>query len=405
VKLLFFSPWRLYPILTGRELRYYHLARAIAAKHEVHVVCMMTETPTDETRRHLEELFASVEFVLQKPSVPGKARRSLSVKLKELWSPPWDYFHEGEYSEEARQAIRRAIETRNPDGIYTYSRSLRRYFEGITGIPILYDIGDDPTVLSRRFIRHRTGLVNKLKAFKDWLVARRFERRELGRLKEVVLISSDDARVFRRLCPKTNVTVIPNGVNSDFFKRGEGTEHEDPVLLFTGVMDYEPNVTAIQYFCKSIYSIIKRDIPEASLYVVGRNPSPSVMELADSEAGIIVTGGVDDIREYFRKARVYVCPLRSGAGIKNKILESWSMELPVVATSMSCEGIDAEPGKDIMVGDKPEEFARKIVELLTDNSLREELSRNGRHKVERDYSWDSRADVVEGIFRRMRQSL
>jgi glycosyltransferase involved in cell wall biosynthesis len=405
VNFLFFSPWPLYPILTGLELRYYHLSRALAEKHEVHVICMMTERPTRETAAHLAELYTSVKFILHRPSAPTKASRSLGVKLREFWNPPWDYFHEGEYSEEARQAIRSAIEKHNPDGIYTYGYSLRKYFEGITGIPIVYDIGDDPSVLYYRLIRHRSGLRNKVQAFKDWLVARRFEKRELGRLKEVVLISSDDARVFRRLCPKTNVTVIPNGVNSDFFKRGKGTEPEKPVLLFTGVMDYEPNVTAIRYFCNSIYPLVKRDIPEASLYIVGRNPSRSVMELADSKAGIIVTGGVDDIRDYFQEAQVYVCPLRSGAGIKNKILEAWSMELPVVATSMSCEGIDVEPGKDILVADRPDEFARRVVLLLTDGSLRGELSRNGRRKVERDYSWSSRADMVESIFRRMSRPL
>ena len=401
MNILLFSPVPLYPILSGRELRYYHLWRAVAKIHKVHLLCMVTETPSDQTKQHLDEIFETVQYVYHKDSPVGGRPRSLGEKLKGLWNVPWDYFHEGEFSPEARDAVYESIDKYRIDGIYAYGWSLRDYFKDIGDLPIVHDIGDDPSVLTRRFIRHRPGLLNKARAVKDWLTARAYEKQYFGRIEEMVLISADDARVFRKLCPRTNVTIIPNGVDSEFFRQQEKIEHDDPVLLFTGVMDYEPNVTAALFFCRSIYPLIKKEMPDVSLYLVGRNPSPIVSELANRDLAITVTGGVDDIRDYFKKAQVYVCPLRSGAGIKNKILESWAMEIPVVATSISCEGIKAAPGKDILVADTPEEFTQKVIDLLTNRNLRHKLTANGRRKVEEDYSWDSRAIMVQEIFNRL----
>jgi glycosyltransferase involved in cell wall biosynthesis len=137
--------------------------------------------------------------------------------------------------------------------------------------------------------------------------------------------------------------------------------------------------------------------------IVGRNPTPEVKHLEKSVPGVTVTGFVDDIREYFDKSLIYVAPIKSGAGIKNKILEAWAMEKPVVATSMGCDGIDVSPGQDVLVADGADQFARSVIDLLEDENLRRKLAANARKKVVDRYSWESQAEKFNRIYERVLQ--
>jgi len=305
------------------------------------------------------------------------------------------------YDDTVREAIETKIKEEKIDAVYTYGLNARQYVKNIENIAMINDIGDDPTVLHFRLMKEKKGLINKLRAAKEWLTTRNFEKKELSKIKNIAMISFDDARVHRRLCPKSDITILPNGVDSDFFKPEGRSESKEPILMFSGVMNYEPNITAALYLCREIYPRIKKEIPEISLYIVGRYPTDKIKALDNETLGITVTGEVVDIKEYFNRSRVYICPLRSGAGIKNKILESWAMTTPVVATSLSCEGIEVAPDEDIMVADNTEDFARKTIELLKNQQLRDKLARNGRKKVEEKYSWDSRCEIIENKFKEL----
>jgi glycosyltransferase involved in cell wall biosynthesis len=166
-------------------------------------------------------------------------------------------------------------------------------------------------------------------------------------------------------------------------------------------MDYPPNVTAIIYFCRKIWPSVRTEVPAAELKIVGRKPTPEVKALEQTCDGVEVTGEVEDMRSLFESAQVYVCPLKSGSGIKIKILESWAMEVPVVATSLSCEGIEVSPGEDIIVADKPKEFALAVIRLLRNEDLRKNLAKNGRQKVVEKYGIDVQAAKVEQVFQQL----
>jgi glycosyltransferase involved in cell wall biosynthesis len=400
MKILLFSHVLLYPILTGRELRIYHVWRLMARRHEVHLVCQTPEQPDPETKKHLDDIFASTTYYPYLP-LPSGGRRSILNILKETLNPPIEHYSLSAFDDTVRVAIEEKVASEKIEAVYTYGLAARRYVENLRGPAVVSDIGDDPTVLHYRLMREKKGLVNKLRGLKDWLAARNFEKKELSRFKNVVMISFDDAKVHRRLCPGNSITILPNGVDSDFFRGDIGSKGEAPTLMFSGVMNYEPNITAAVYFSRDVFPLIKKAIPETHLLIVGRYPTDLVNALDDSDTGITVTGEVPDIRAYFDKTQVYVCPLRSGAGIKNKILESWAMATPVVATSLSCEGIEVAPGEDILVADTPEQFARQTIALLKDRSLREKLALNGRKKVEESYSWETRCDILEETFKKL----
>ncbi|MFZ5979888.1 MAG: glycosyltransferase [Candidatus Zixiibacteriota bacterium] len=395
MNILLYSHVRPFPILTGRELRIYHVWKLMARRHRVHLIYQTPDEPDRETREHLDSLFASTTHFMYKPikSVPNGL--SVFKIIRDIFHPPIEDYSMSAYDDDVRVAIETTVREQQIEAVYTYGLNARQYVSNLTKVAMINDIGDDPTVLHFRLMKEKKGLVNKLRAIKDWLTARNFEKKELSKIAHIAMISFDDARIHRRLCPNSDITILPNGVDSDFFKTRGRPENGKPVLIFSGVMNYEPNITAALYFCREIYPRIKKEIPDVSLYIVGRYPTDKIKTLDSEKMGITVTGEVADIKEYFDRSQVYVCPLRSGAGIKNKILESWAMSIPVVATSLSCEGIEVSPGEDILVADSAEDFARKTMELLKNPELGKKLARNGRKKVEDKYSWDSRCDIIE----------
>ncbi len=403
MKILLISPCSPYPVLSGAELRVYHLFRALCARHDVHLICQEREKVNAAAVAHLQTLFREVQIFpgYRKPEPPRL--RNIGAWLRKVRQTPAEYFDYDGYNRDIEKAVRKVIEIDHYDVVYQFGWGMRRYLAGLPTVPTIVDLVDNPVIFIKRRIGEQHSLLGKVRAFREWLLMRKLVKDEFSRFQDIVMVSSADAVALRRILPKTAITVVPNGVDSAFYTPGPQPQSDDPVLIFTGVMNYGPNYNAMLFFCKSVYPLIRDEVPNVSLLIVGRYPPPDILELASSGMNIMVTGAVDDMRPYFDRAAVYVCPLQSGSGIKNKILEAWSMQKPVVATSISCEGIDIEPGQDILVADDRHDFARQVVTLLGDRELRSRLGSNGRAKVERAYSWDSRARMIEDMFTRRLQ--
>jgi glycosyltransferase involved in cell wall biosynthesis len=159
-----------------------------------------------------------------------------------------------------------------------------------------------------------------------------------------------------------------------------------PDLLFVGFMRYGPNIDAVRFLHREIVPILRSACREPfTLSLVGMNP-PAWMRDLGREPGIEVTGRVDSVEPYYRRAAIAVCPIRYGGGTRIKILEAMSFGRPVVATTVGAEGIDAEPGRDILIADTPRAFAEACLGLLRDPALRESIGASGRALVERSYA-------------------
>jgi polysaccharide biosynthesis protein PslH len=225
-----------------------------------------------------------------------------------------------------------------------------------------------------------------------WKV-RQAERRACIAADLVVAVSEDDRRRLHRLAPGSRCLAIPTGVDTTYFQptdRGEVANR----LVFTGSMDWFPNEDAIVYFADAILPRVRAKIPDVTLSVVGRNPSPALRAAAE-RAGIHVTGTVDDVRPYVDEAALYVVPLRAGGGTRLKIFEALAMGKAVVSTTVGAEGLDVTPGRDVAIADGPDEFARTVVALLRDPERRRGLGRAGRALVQRRYSWEQVSSEFE----------
>jgi glycosyltransferase involved in cell wall biosynthesis len=256
--------------------------------------------------------------------------------------------------------------------------------------------------LLERIWRHERDPLRRIYAY---VQARKFRRDELAACRHVdaVLTTSlDDRDLLTPDVDGTPVRVVPNGVDTDFFRPGGG--QEDPVgLLFTGAMNYAPNADAVLHFCTEILPTIHASIPETSLAVVGRNPPDRIQSLGTDR--IAITGTVRDVRPWMARAAVFVVPLRVGGGTRLKILEALACGRAVVSTSLGCEGLDVTNGDDILVADTPTAFADAVVRCLRDPELRRRLGGRGRALVERRYRWDAIGHDLSDFYREMRETV
>ena len=155
------------------------------------------------------------------------------------------------------------------------------------------------------------------------------------------------------------------------------------------------------WFCEKMWPQVKREVPEALFYVVGKDPTPDLQELVRSDSSIIVTGTVEDVRPYFERAKVFVNPVRIGGGFRGKILEAMSMGLPIVTTSLGAEGVDAEHGLDMLVADDPAEFAAAAARLLRDDDMCDGLGERARAMALECFSWEKGVEELEQVLLEM----
>lgn len=226
-----------------------------------------------------------------------------------------------------------------------------------------------------------------------------FEDR-LGASFDACCVVSENERLL--LQNQHNVFVVKNGVDVEFFS---GQPHPSPsnaTLLFSGAMNYFPNVDGALFFCKEIFPIIQQKIPHSKFIIAGMHPTKPIQMLANDN--IIVTGYVPDIRNYLAQADVCVVPLRLARGIQNKILEAMAMGIPVVATHAANQGIQAEDHTEILLADTPEEFAQATIRLLESQSLRNKIVANARALIQRGFLWEKNLTtidtIIESIFSR-----
>ena len=226
----------------------------------------------------------------------------------------------------------------------------------------------------------------------EWPKLRAFERRACRDADHVLAVSKEDAAELTALDPEAltgKISVVPIGVDLDYW----GSVRPDPGamgILSIGTMYWPPNVDALRYFCADILPLIWETLPEARLTIVGARPTAAVRALAKAETRITVTGSVPDVRPFAaRDGGVFIVPLRSGSGMRVKILNAMAMGLPVVSTTVGAEGIDVVDGENILLADEPAAFARAVVSLLGDRPRAARIGGAGRALMEARYGWDA----------------
>jgi glycosyltransferase involved in cell wall biosynthesis len=255
----------------------------------------------------------------------------------------------------------------------------------------------------KRKARVESNLMKKIWTLWEFLRMYHFETRIIKKFDGVFAVTERDGEVLKRFLREKVFDCAPSGVDTEYFSYRGINGREKSSILFVGYFLHPPNVDAILYFAKEIFPIIKDEEKVIKVYVVGAYPPLEVLNL--SEIGFKVTGKVPETRDYYQEKMVFIAPIRFGAGVKLKVLEAMSCGIPVVSTSLGAEGIPCENGRDIMIADKNEEFAEKILNLLKDENLWKKISENGRKLVEEKRSYDAIAKNMDEVYRRKLESL
>jgi glycosyltransferase involved in cell wall biosynthesis len=252
-----------------------------------------------------------------------------------------------------------------------------------------------------RMFKIERKLRTKIRWFINWRMMKDWEPRVLRNFDRCLTMSSLDEKYLRSACPELKLSVIENGVDVERYRPLSPNEDKKS-LLYLGSMSYEPNSDAVLHFCSRILPLIRKEIPQCRFFIVGKNPSQDLRNLADGES-VSVTGYVDDPVPYYQRCDILVVPLRAGGGSRLKILESMALGRPVVSTSIGCEGLEVRNDQHLLIADPPQEFARQCVRLLTDNSLYDRMALQGRKLVEQKYSWDRISNNLQEVYSRLEE--
>jgi glycosyltransferase involved in cell wall biosynthesis len=225
---------------------------------------------------------------------------------------------------------------------------------------------------------------------------RRFVQTEYPAFDRVVVVSEEDRRALAELSGGVRFAVIPNGVDFDYFAPN-GSRPDTATVAFHGTMDWAPNAAAAQYLADQIWPHVLEREPGARLLLIGRSPTAKVRALS-RRPSITVTGGVPDVRPWLRRATAYACPMISGAGIKNKLLEAMALSVPCVVTPRALGGLKVEPRAHLLVADDEEQFASALVSLIRDEDHRIAIGRAGRAYIRSTHSWGRVAQEYEAVY-------
>jgi glycosyltransferase involved in cell wall biosynthesis len=245
-----------------------------------------------------------------------------------------------------------------------------------------------------RLFRKERSIVRKLYNGVEYVKVKRSERSTWSRVDACLVTSEREEHTVRRHAPRTRTRVVPNGVDLEVFQPQE-TPTDPHSLVFVGTMNYRPNADAVIYLAGEILPEIWKTRPDVTLTVVGQEPPEEVRRLAGPR--IAITGWVDDVRPYVRRAAVVVTPVRIGSGTRLKVLEAFAMGKAVVSTPLGCEGIAVKDGEHLLVADNPADLAARVVRLLDDPALAIRLGMQGRALVERTYGWRAVVDDLDAL--------
>ena len=381
MKILMVSPYLPSPT-SGNRTRSYYLLKMLARQHTVSLLAMDETTAIEAPHSmSLLESFTYRIVVLHRSSLYTKRLRQLVNVICGKSNVLDEHTMKGMQS-----ALDLLLACDHYDAVL---------FEGAPAagnrlsahVKIILDEHNIEHELLQRSYLHETAWLRK---WYNWRESRLFKPIEIKLCREadaVAVTSERERLLLKSMLPHSKMEVVPNGVDIEYFHGNCWEQEVDGRVVFTGSMDYYPNVKAVLFFAQRCWPLIRKHIPGATWQIVGQNPLPDVRKLAELP-GVTVTGSVADIRPYFAQARVAIVPLLVGSGTRLKILEAMAMRKALVSTSLGCEGLSVVSGKHLIVADQPEAFAQAVIELLNNPEKRQALGTAGRALVEAEYSWE-----------------
>ena len=373
-----------YPPTKGEKIRHLQFLRHLCENYSVHLGCLVDDPEDVQHIETVKRLCISSHFARI-----DRARAKFSCLSGLLTGEPLSVVF---YRDRGlANWVRHVMEDIKPDIIVVCSSNMAPYIFDVrkTGTPCLVDLVDVDSEKWRAYAQTGAFPMN-LVYRREWRRVAELEARIARECDASLFVSDEEAALFQELQPqfRAKIHAVGNGVDLEYFDPALGFDAPYTLdranFVFTGTMDYPPNIDAVVWFARDILPIIRRSLPQARFHIVGSGPAPQVRALA-SIPGVFVTGRVADVRSYVAHATASVAPMRIARGIQNKVLEAMAMGRPTVVTSDALEGIKAVPGTDLLLADSAEDFARACLTAAEPGAAA--LGQSARQRVLRDYTW------------------
>ncbi|MCL5105170.1 MAG: glycosyltransferase family 4 protein [Armatimonadetes bacterium] len=387
MKVLFVAGGVPYPPDTGGRLRTYNLLKRLSKLHDITLVAY---EPQDRVPDEAISEMCSRLVLVPRPDPSGRLRMCRDLITAPFMRDPLivTKYRSGVLTHTLASLIARD----DSDLIHCDSVSVADSVAEAAGTPHCMGTHNVEAQIWLRHAEVERNPIKKAYILSQCAKVRRFEMENYSRFRRCLVVSEDDKRLMREWYGLDS-TVIPNGVDPDYFHPNAAAPEPFNIAFF-GSMDWRPNQDAVHYFHEEIWPRVKAAMPAASFTVVGRKPPASILRLSESDGSIRVTGTVDDVRPYLWRATLTVVPLRIGGGSRLKILESLSACKPVVATTVATEGLEGV-GDWVTIEDRPHAFAERIVELLAARHKSPDDLTDARNFVATHYSWDAAANHMD----------
>lgn len=404
MRVLLLTPQLPYPPHQGTTLRNFNIIARLARHHEIHLLSLVTPEDDPANAHPLQRLCQRIY------TAPQPIRPKWQRLFTTLTSPLPDMAHRLR-SPAFQGILEQVLSSCDWDVIE---------FEGIEMIPYLGMVLEHVSRASRPpllvFDDHNAEYMLQKRVFEmdirlpqrwpgalysliQWQKLQRYEAWACRQVDVVAAVSEKDAEALQRIAPGLEAYVVPNGVDVAWYANYASSAAAVPPqsLVFTGKMDFRPNVDAVLWLARQVLPVVQEAIPDACFYIVGQRPHPR-LDALKGRPGIVITGHVPDQRPYIGDADVYVIPLRSGGGTRLKVLEAMAMRRPIVSTTMGCDGFPVTDGREVMLADDPALFAEYVVELLRNPSRRDTLGQAGFQFASTHYDWANIVPRLEAAY-------
>lgn len=394
-RILFLAHLLPYPPDGGAKIKSYYTLKALAAVYDVTLVAFVRSEAENQYIKELRPYcVGGVQTVVIRRS---KVKNVLDATTALLTRR--SFIISRDSVAEMRKAVRERLEKQRFVAVHIDHLQMAQYaLPRKTGARLILDHHNIESIIYKRLAETTSSRLKRMYLNWEWPKLERYEVDIAKQVDYTITVTDEDAAILRAFAPdEIKVGAVPIGVDGTYFYPVD-RDPDSKTLLSIGTMYWQPNVEGMMWFYERMWPLIKQEMPEVRLHIVGNRPTQQIQSLAQADPNITVTGYVDDVRLSARDCAVFIVPLLAGSGMRVKILNALAMALPIVSTRIGAEGIGVTDGKDILLANNPENFARACVKLLRDAEMRDRMGAAGRELVEKYYSWDAIGRLLLSIY-------
>jgi sugar transferase (PEP-CTERM/EpsH1 system associated) len=387
MKLLVMSsrvPW---PLDKGDKLRMYHQIRCLSEDNEVYLIAVSDKKDNSVAHKELGKYCKQVHLLYNSRLSIAKGLASSLFGSNPLQI---GYF----YNKEIAQKVNSLVKEIKPNHIYGQLIRVAEYLKHFDK-PKTLDLQDAFSAGLKRRLDKSSGIYKQILKM-EYRRVLEYETNSIDSFDFLTIITQADKELLDSKI-QTRVSIVPNGVDTDFFKPIVAEKKYD--LVFTGNMSYPPNVDAAMFLVKKIMPLVWKEKPNVKVLIAGSSPSIKVKDLETDN--VKISGWMDDIRDAYSQSKVFIAPMQIGTGLQNKLLEAMAMKIPSITSDLANMALKAEDGKEILVSNKknPQMFADSIMRLLSDEKLRNDIVNNAYAFVVRKYNWQASVDILNRLWK------